>query len=252
MRKLAGCVFCLVLLTALAARADTLVKFDDKVGSYGASSWTFDGLITANAYYLNTTTNTWQAANLFGRNEANDHGIGVCDPAETNCGSGSGQGDINELDNAGKKELIRLTLPAGYKWVSVQLSSLDKNSSSLPSQWERGLLATDSTGSPGGPLTTICTFAPDSGGTCAVVGGTAWTASSSFEPILGNLGADASDQYLFFKPYDWTTGHYNTNNDYLIAAATIKAPPVPEPASMLLLGSGLVTIASVVRRKRRS
>lgn len=252
MRKLAACLFCLSLFTALAAQADILIKFDDKVGNYGASSWVFDSLIKANAYYYNTsvTPNAWQAANLFGRNESNDHGIGVCDPAEgTSCGTGSGLGDINELDNSGKKELIRLTLPAGYQWVSVQLSSLDQNGYTNSAYWERGLLTTDSSGSAAGPLATICSFGPNSTGTCPVVGGSAWTASSSFEPIIGVSGGHAGDQYLFFKPYDWTGGG-KTNNDFLIAAATIRR--VPEPGSMAFMVSGLGMIISTVIRRRRS
>ena len=99
--------------------------------------------VTAETFYLDTTTNTYVnrdvtgAINtfLFVRNEPEDRALGVCSPGElgsTACGvpgvySGSGGGDINELSNQSKPELIRLKIDDGWDWQSVSVSSLDSS-----------------------------------------------------------------------------------------------------------------------------
>lgn len=244
MRRFSPWVLCALILVALGTAHANTVSFVGVVGSYGSSSTTI-GLIQINGYYYDSTTNTWKDANLFGRNQTNDHGIGVCNPVEvTGCGTGNGGGDINELDNAGQKELIRLTLPTGYDWVSVQLSSLDKNDSTIPANWERGQIWADSNGVPNGASTIgdsiICNFAPGGAFTCPYLGG------SAFEPSLGIPAGYANSHYLFFQPKDWLNGT-NTNNDFLIMGAVIQ--PVPEPASLLFVGTGLVGLAAKLRQR---
>ncbi|MBZ5647040.1 MAG: PEP-CTERM sorting domain-containing protein [Acidobacteriia bacterium] len=250
MGKLASGLFCLVLLLAVGTAQATTISFTTVVGNYGASTATIGGIGVAGFYFDTSGGGSWKAANLFGRNESTDRGVGVCDPVEASqhlCGTGSGNGDWNELSNELAKELIRLTLPAGYHWVSVQLSSLDGNGSTHSADWERGQLLSSSSGSPSGPTSVICNFAANNAFSCSgvSVGGT------SVEPILGVPVGSANSPYLFFKPWDWTTGHHNTNNDFLVLAATIeKNNQVPEPATMLLLVSGIPAL--IARRKLRA
>ena len=88
--------------------------------------------ITASAYYFDTTSNSWQSADLYIRNDGvNDTGLGVCSPGEvstTPCNSPSytsGGGDSNELSQELNQEVIVLSKTAGYSWSDLVVSSLD-------------------------------------------------------------------------------------------------------------------------------
>jgi hypothetical protein len=90
-----------------------------------AASFTVAGVFVEGLY--RDGAGNWLPSPLFRRNEPGDHGLGVCSEGSGACGTGSGMGDWNELSNLVSPEVIRLTLPDNYEWVSFQLSSLDSN-----------------------------------------------------------------------------------------------------------------------------
>lgn len=244
MRKNGFTLLCVFLMLGMgSALANTISFVPGSGGSLGLSSTVIGG-ITVSGFYYDTTTSSWKAAKLYGRRDGtDDRGLGICDPKESaaQCtANGVGGGDYNELSNEAAKELIRLTLPAGYHWVSVQLSSLDTNGSSNPLVWEHGQLLTSSSGTPG-TGTAICNFVTGTSFSCYGGGG-------GINPVLSISGASANSQYLFLNPYNWQNATYK-NNDFLVQAAVIQAN-VPEPGSMLLLGSGIAALLG--RRKLRA
>jgi hypothetical protein len=238
--KTAKCVlFCLFLFAGVCA-ADT-ITFTAFVGNYNTSTSTFGAEhLSVTAYYYDPGAHTWRAANLFGRNESNDHGLGICSTGES-CGTGTGNGDYNEISNELHPETLRLTLPNGYTWGSIRISSLDTNSGTGPV--EHGVLFGSSTGTPGAPGaigSQICTFAATGTQTCVSTGGS--------EPVLTIPNSFANSPYLFLEALDLSNAS-NTNNDFLLYSVTINQTATPEPGSLLLFGSGLVGLGGLVRRK---
>jgi hypothetical protein len=241
MRKFIGSSLCLLLFLATTTllNANTVSFVPASSGSLGTSSKSY-GPITATAFYWNGSAWVTGVTNLslYGRNETNDAGIGVCDPNEfspTNlCGTGGGNGDWNELSNEISKELIRLQLAAGNSWVSVQLSSLDGNSTGTLDD-ERGTLWASNSGAFDGSAVKVCNFvAFGSAGTC-------FGTTTNIEPTINISNSYSNYTYLYFQPNDWTGGG-NTNNDFLIRGAT-----VPEPSSLILFGFG---VAGLLTKRR--
>jgi hypothetical protein len=206
----------------------------------GSSTYTHGPTgVVVNGFFRDQQGGAWTSigAFLFLRNVTNDHGIGMCiDPHETaDCATGgSGGGNVNELDNADFDELIQLVLPAGYEWVSFQLSSLDPNGGDgTNDDVERGEVFGLAEGDPNGidfaTATPLLQFAGDN--------------PLDVEPAF--LITNSTAPYLYFRAFDWTGN--GDNNDYLLYKVTIRQ--VPEPATLALLAVGAAG-AGLVRRRR--
>lgn len=214
----------------VAANADAIVIDFSGLGGELGTSVEIGGIVI-DGFYFN---GSWMAANLFQRDEdPEDHGMGVCNPQET-C-SAPGGGDINELDNADYAELIRLTLPAGFFWTEVGISSMDDNNSQDEDEFERGqAFATDD---------------PDPAN--AASGAPFWQFAGNGLVELTHpvAGTDQFASYIFFQPFDWAEGK-NTNNDFLVWQATIE--PIPEPGTVFLFAGGLLGLLLAARHKKSS
>jgi hypothetical protein len=203
------------------------------------------GLVAQGYYRPTGNANAWAGAgaNLFIRNQTNDGGLGVCNAQELDCRVGvGGGGQQNELDNGdGYEELIRLTLPGGYRWVGFGLSSLDDNNDSNVAP-ERGLLWKSAGGVPG------LTAGGNIGDGLPFQLGFDLT-GPGVEPTFGIPVGFESAPYLFLEPFDWSGVGASIDNDYLLSSVTIEQiPEAPEPATLLLLGTGLVAFRAFRRR----
>ena len=229
-------VFALVVGTA-DADAIVIDFSSGPTGNLGTSHVEIMG-VSVDGFYWDG--DSWEQANLYRRNETNDHGLGVCSTGE-DCAAG---GDFNELSNNVNPELIRLTLPAGFFWTGVGVSSLDTNGGEAI---ERGQAFATSNSDPSSLFPIPNTLTPGAFWEFAATA----DSGAAVEPTFMVTGGTQFLEFIFFRPFDFSGGAtygYNRDNDYLVHTATIE--PVPEPGTVALFAVGLAGLGLAIRRKK--
>lgn len=193
------------------------------------------GGVTASAFVYNGGT-SYTDVILWLRNQTNDHGLGVCSEGNSTCKSGGG--DVNELSNQLKDEVIRLTAGTLNLWTDVWVSSLDTGGSN---DLEQGIVYWSNSATP--DLSALTGIEIDKND---ITGG--GVEGSIWKHLVAN-GFDASADYIFFRADPLNTEGGKANNDYLVWG--VGTQPVPEPGTYALMGVGLALAGFAFRRNAR-
>jgi hypothetical protein len=221
------------LLHSTAGRAAVL-DFDFATVSGGNPlpvETTVNGVV-AHGFFLDN--GQYRDADLWNNNGIDEHGLGVCSEGTAAC---TGMGDVNEVSNQLNLEVLRLTLPAGQKWSSLWVSSLDAGGSDNN---EIGTLYWSNQAQP--DLSTLSTQRVFSHNDLAGANEGNLFALPGFAATF-----DPTAKYLFFRAGVNPAG---TDNDYLVWGGNLSA--VPEPSALLSLLAGLVAVAAIGVRKTKN
>ena len=242
---LAACV----LLAATASGGPAVAAVIDFNFSSGATNQLLASSVTVNgvtAEGFQTNSNLYIKADLFRRNQTNDHGLGVCSSAEQDAKQcaidGSGGGDWNELSNESGPEFIRLTRPDNYEWSSLWVSSLDSGGTDGD---EEGLLLWSKDDPTGFSDANSVAFTYVKDGPVEFD----LFATISIPSALRNA------KYLLFTHLgEFGTEKEGTNNDYLVWKGAVtgreEVPGAPEPATIALMSLALVGVGAARRRRK--
>jgi len=201
--------------------------------------------ITVSGFYFDGAD--WQPTNLFGHDQTNGPGLGVCSPGEA-AGGGCSE---SEIDSNGARELILLELGPGYEWVSVSFSGLD-----MVGGGDQGQLWFDIDGD--------VPFFTDPFGQLSAT----FTAGGANAPVFDEFPVGSLTSRLFIEPFNPSlppapiasgfgvdTAATTTEprvDDFLVQSATIQqTTAVPEPSSLLVFGAGLAALGLRARRGRQ-
>jgi PEP-CTERM motif len=229
---------------ALGASQATATDFDFTtlgVNNTNLGTSVTTGGVTATGWYDTNgdpSDPSYSATDLWLRVGGGDNGLGVCSPGES-CLSGGG--DVNELSQLTNNELIRLDKgDTTSTWDELWVSSLDGNGTG--GSPEGGTLYWSDNSDPDG-IAGYSSFSFAFGDFGGSVEGDLFDIG-----LASATGWDPTAQYLFFVP----DGAIGDNNDYLVwKGVTTAQSEVPEPATLLLLGSGLLGVAARARRQKK-
>jgi len=223
----------MIAIPGLSSSAETIdLSIGSPLGKTGSATATYAHGLEAHGQYLSDTG--WADADLYRRIEVGDRGLGICNPDElvafpdpTPPGT-CGGGDVNELDDMDRAEIITLKLPTGYKWVSVWVSSMDNDTA--PIHDESARLYADADGVPNGTT-------PGSLGDTMI---TNIQGAAIVEQEITIPPANAAAPYLMFEPYDYVD-QLHFDNDFLVWKAIIEEIPVEEVDGRMTGGGSVFT-----------
>jgi hypothetical protein len=228
--------------------------------SLNGAQLTYKG-ITLTGYWFDSSSGKWTTTgvNLVGRNDntgiSPDHGIGVCNPDEMKSGVCPTDGNLNEISNEVRPEILQISRGTAFdNWRGVGLSSLDTNSDDPNAiSFEHGRLFASNLNASGFGNADLSKVA----GVDLLCGfSISGLFQSSSGPCVGaNLGPELdinfvtpnTSTYLYLQAFDFENND-NFNNDYLLRSLYGDPPPIPEPGTLMLVTIGLAVASLRLRR----